>query len=258
MSLSGKNVLITGGGTGTGEAVALALAREGARVAITGRREERLAAVAARFSRDGASGNGKSDDRGSDETPIIYRAADVSNRDDVKALFEWFAGELGPLHILVNSAGINIPNRKMEVLTPEDWDKILAVNATGAFNMFHAALPQMRERRDGIIVNISSVAGIRASVLGGVAYSAAKFAMSALGLTVNLEENKNGIRVTNIYPGEINTPILDARPVPVSDEHKAQILQPEDLAAAVLLVAKLPPRANVPELVIKPTSQPFA
>ena len=82
--------------------------------------------------------------------------------------------------------------------------------------------------------------------------------MSALGLTVNLEENKNGIRITNIYPGEINTPILDDRPVPVSDEHKAQILQAEDVAAAVLLVSKLHPRANVPELVIKPTSQPYA
>jgi NADP-dependent 3-hydroxy acid dehydrogenase YdfG len=71
------------------------------------------------------------------------------------------------------------------------------------------------------------------------------------------EENKNGIRVTNVYPGEVNTPILDNRPTPVSDEHKAAILQPEDVAALVVTIACLPPRAHVAELIIKPTRQEY-
>ena len=115
----------------------------------------------------------------------------------------------------------------------------------------------MREQKRGTIINIASVAGRRAIPLGGVAYNASKFAMTALGSTVGEEEKGNGIRVTNIHPGEVETPILDARPVPVSAEHRAKILQPDDLADAVLMVVKLPPRARVPELVIVPTTQTF-
>ena len=116
----------------------------------------------------------------------------------------------------------------------------------------------MRTRHDGLIVNISSIAGIRSSLLGGLAYTASKFAMTALGTTIGREEAPHGIRVTNIYPGEVATPLLETRPVPVSAEHRARILQPDDVAAAVLMVACLPPRAHVPDLVIKPTSQDFA
>ncbi len=90
-----------------------------------------------------------------------------------------------------------------------------------------------------------------------VAYNASKFAMSALGISVAAEDGKNGVRVSNVYPGEINTPILDDRPEKVSDEHKAQILQPEDVTAAVLMIVKLPARASIPELVIKPTTQEY-
>jgi NADP-dependent 3-hydroxy acid dehydrogenase YdfG len=121
-----------------------------------------------------------------------------------------------------------------------------------------AVLPAMRQRRDGLIINISSTAGKRAALLGGVAYNASKFALSALGVTAALEEGKNGIRVSNIYPGEVDTPILERRPVPVTAEHRARILQPEDVAAAAVMIACLPPRAHVLELVIKPVTQDFA
>ena len=113
-------------------------------------------------------------------------------------------------------------------------------------------LPAIRRR------TVSSVSGIRASKLGGVAYSASKFAMAALGTAVALEEGVNGIRVTNVFPGEVDTPILESRPVKVSDEHRARILQPEDVAAAVLMIACLPPRAHIAELIIKPTTQDFS
>jgi NADP-dependent 3-hydroxy acid dehydrogenase YdfG len=113
----------------------------------------------------------------------------------------------------------------------------------------------MRQRGDGLIINISSVAGKRASPLGGAAYAASKFGMSALGLCLAAEEKDSGIRVSNIYPGEVDTPILVERPTPVTEEHRRRILQAEDVAAAVLFVATLPPRVSVPELVIKPTTQ---
>jgi NADP-dependent 3-hydroxy acid dehydrogenase YdfG len=241
-ALTGKVAVVTGGGTGIGAAVAVALAEEGASVVITGRREDKLKEAAARFS---------------GEPKILCRAADVGDRESANAAFAWVKENLGPVDILVSSAGINVPKRSMAEGTPEDWDKVLKVNASGAYNFMYAVLPDMRARKDGVIVNISSVAGIRASVLGGVAYSASKFAMAALGLTVAEEERHNGIRITTVYPGEVETPSLDARPVPVSAEHRARILQPEDVAAAVLMVVKLPPRASVPELTIKPTSQSF-
>jgi NADP-dependent 3-hydroxy acid dehydrogenase YdfG len=242
MSLEGKTALITGGGTGIGAGCALAMAQAGCRVAISGRREDKLRETAAKF-------------QGSPE--ILIRAADVSIRNEANDLVSWATESLGQIDILLNSAGINIVKRQMSTIDPADWDKLMQVNATAAFNTMHAVLPQMRERQDGLIINISSVAGLRASMLGGVAYSASKFAMTALGTCVGLEERNNGIRVTNVYPGEVETPILDARPVPVSAEHRARILQPEDIAAMVVAIAQLPPRAHVPDIVVKPTTQEF-
>jgi NAD(P)-dependent dehydrogenase (short-subunit alcohol dehydrogenase family) len=240
--LAGRTVVVTGGGTGIGAAIARTLAEAGARVAISGRRLEPLEEAAASAT---------------DGPPILIHKCDVADRDSVAAFFDWARDELGQIDILVNSAGINIPNRSLESITPEDWDRVLQINATGAFNCIFQVLPEMRQRRDGVIINICSVAGIRTGLLGGVAYNASKFAMDALARSVGEEERDNGIRVTSIYPGEVETPILDDRPVPVTDEHRARILQPEDLAAAVLMVACLPPRARVPELVMIPTSQSF-
>ena len=243
MRLRGKNAVVTGGGTGIGLGIAHALAGEGCRVLIAGRREEVVREAAEQFDSD---------------PPLLSHSLDVSDRTSVAALFAYANEQLGQIDILVNSAGVNIRDRTMALTTPENWDKLIAINATGAFNCMQAVLPAMRQRRDGLIVNISSIAGKRASTLGGVAYAASKFAMTALGTAVSLEDGHLGIRVSNVYPGEVNTPILDGRPVQVSDEHRAQILQPEDCAAAVLMIACLPPRAHVAELVIKPTTQDYA
>jgi NADP-dependent 3-hydroxy acid dehydrogenase YdfG len=241
MALKGKGALITGGGTGTGRSIALALAEQGCKVGITGRRESALAETA-ELASDGS---------------IVYHTADVADRDDVKRLMDWTADAIGDIHILVNSAGVNIKDRTVAELSPEDFDKMMRINCTGTYNTTWAVLPQMRERQDGVIVNISSIAGIRSSLLAGVGYSTSKFAMAALGRGVALEEGDNGIRVTNIYPGEINTPILEQRPEPVSDERKTKMLQPDDLGVVVAMIANLPPHAHIAELVIKPTNQTF-
>ncbi len=242
MKLAGKTALITGGGTGIGLGAAVALAGEGCRVAIAGRREQVVREAAESCKTD---------------PPILAHPVDVTDRSSVARLFDWANEKLGQIDILVNSAGINIKGRTMEAMQPEQWDQVLAINATGTYNCMYAVLPQMRERSDGLIININSIAGRRAAALGGVAYDASKFAMAALGIAVGNEDAKYGIRITNIYPGEVNTPILENRPVPVSDEHKASILQPEDVGEVVVTIASLPPRAHIPELVIKPTQQAF-
>jgi NADP-dependent 3-hydroxy acid dehydrogenase YdfG len=243
VTLSGKTCLVTGGATGIGEAVARAMAGAGARVAIAARREDKLRETAARWT---------------GESPMLTHPVDVVDRRSVAELFAWAERELGRIDILVNNAGVNTPRRMMADITPEIWDNVMQVNATGAFNCIHAALPAMRERRDGLIIIISSISGLRASALGGVAYSASKFAVSALATAVALEEGKHNIRVTNIAPGEVNTPLLEDRLHPPGPEHRAKILVPEDVAAAALMVAQLPPRAHVAELIIKPTSQEYS
>ncbi len=241
LSLQNKTALVTGGGSGIGAAIAKAFSAAGAKVAIAGRRQDKLDEVQAQCA----------------ELPgeVLTCKVDVSDRADVERMFAWLGETLGPLDILVNNAGFNIPNRASDQVTPEDWDQLLSVNATGAFNCCMAALPGMRERKDGVIVNISSVSGKRAWTVSGVAYCASKFAMTALGTALSQEENQHGIRVCNVYPGEVNTDIMDRRPNPPSAEYRANLAQPEDIAQAVMLIVTLPGRAHIPELVIKPTSQ---
>ena len=243
MQLKDKVALVTGGATGIGLAVARQFSAEGATVVICGRNRERLQAAVLGISGAGA---------------VHPWPLDVTDRTRVSQLVGKAIDRFGKIDILVNNAGVNVVERTMERIEPESWDYIMAVNATGAFNVAAEVLPHMRGRGDGLIVNVTSTAGCRASDLGGAAYSASKHAMDAFTKVVSLEEGHRGIRATVIAPGEVDTPLLDVRPVAVSDEHRARILRPEDVAAAVLFVATLPPRAHVPELIIKPIDQAFA
>jgi NADP-dependent 3-hydroxy acid dehydrogenase YdfG len=181
----------------------------------------------------------------------------VADGASVRATVEQVLGQFGSIDVLVCNAGTNVRNRSLEALSPEDWQRMIDVNLTGPFNLVHHILPSMRQRQSGLVIQICSISGIRASTLGGAGYSASKFGQSALGVCLGREEGKNGIRSTVIYPGEVNTPILDARPVPVGQERREMILQPEDIAAAVRFLVELHPRARVPELVITPTVDDF-
>ena len=161
MKLQGKTALVTGGATGIGYGIAKAFAAEGCRVAISGRREDALKTAAAEWSGQPA---------------MIYRACDVGDRAGVNALFDWATKQLGRIDILVNSAGTNIKNRSMAEMQPEQFDEVMTANSTGIYNCMYAVLPQMRERKDGLIINISSISGKRAFAIGGIAYVASKLA----------------------------------------------------------------------------------
>jgi NADP-dependent 3-hydroxy acid dehydrogenase YdfG len=241
--LTGKTALVTGGGSGIGLAAARLLVAEGARVAIAGRSEDKLRAAAT------ALGAGER---------VIWHAADVSQPEPVAALVRDVTARFGRIDLLVNNAGANIKERAFRELTPETWKYLVGANLDGAFYCMHAVLPQMLERKDGLIINVNSTAGKRAGPLGGAAYSAAKFGLRGLAMAVAAEEKSSGVRVSTIYPGEVDTPILEHRPSPVTDEHRKGILQAEDVAAAVIFIATLPSRAWVPELIIAPTKQQYA
>jgi len=243
MQLENKVSVVTGAGSGIGRAIAESFAREGCQVISVGRTPDKL--------------HRARNEAGSVAERIRPRALDVSDLPEVKRLVRSIADEFGRIDILVNNAGTNVPRRALDVLSTEDFDHMLRVNLSGAFYLVHEVLPLMRAQRDGVIINISSVAGVRASTLGGAGYTASKFGLSGLSKTIGIEEGKNGIRSCLIYPGEVNTPILENRPVVPDAAARAAMLQPEDLAQVALLVATMHPRATIPELVITPTIQEF-
>ena len=239
--LDGQVALVTGAGTGIGAATARALAQAGCRVALVGRRPEPLAEVADALAADGAD--------------CLVLPGDVADPAAATAAAEQVLDRWSRVDVLVNNAGLNVPRRELGVVSPEDWATVLEVNLTGTFLMTAAVLPAMRAQQSGTVVNVSSYAGYRPMLLTGPAYSAAKAGVNAFTESVNQAERRHGIRACAVCPGEVATPILDRRPTPPTPEARAAMLQPEDLAETVLLVAALPPRAAVELVVLAPTVQ---
>ena len=229
-----KTALITGAGSGVGAAIALALAEEGWRVALVGRRREPLEAVAARA-------------RGALVCPC-----DIGDAEAVAAMGRRVLGEFGSVEVLVNAAGTNVPRRSLEVLTHADYHEMMNANLNGAYYCVQAVLPDMRARGSGTIVNIVSEAGRIASPKAGPGYVISKFGMAGLTQSINAEERGNGVRATSIFPGDIDTPILEKRPAPPDAASRAKMMQPEDIAECALLAIRLPARAIVEELIVRP------
>jgi NADP-dependent 3-hydroxy acid dehydrogenase YdfG len=239
-NLSGKIAWVTGAGSGIGEAGAVALAREGATVILTGRRKQALEAVAERIN---ASGGGKA----------VVHDADVTKAAAVGKIAEAIRAGHGRLDILVNNAGTNIPNRAWHQLNPDGIDTVIAGNLTSAFYVVQAALPIMRAQKDGVMIHTASWAGRNIGPLSGPAYTAAKHGMVAMSHTINLEEGMNGIRSSVLCPGEVATPILLNRPVPETPETMARMIQPQDMGALIAFIARQPAHVCINEVLITPT-----
>jgi NADP-dependent 3-hydroxy acid dehydrogenase YdfG len=239
-AFAGKVVWMTGAGTGIGKAGALMFAQEGATVALIGRRRDKLDEVAAEIKAIGGK--------------AAVEALDVADREKVGKAGERLLKRLGRVDILVNNAGLNVVNRRLNEITAEDWDYILAVNLTGAFNMVQAAMPTMRNQKDGLIINIASTAAKRVSGVGGIAYSASKFGMLGMSLSLTQEAWQFGIRACCLCPDDVNTPIMARRKVKYLPEVLEQFIQPEDLAETMRFVALMPRRTSIPEMLIYPTN----
>jgi NADP-dependent 3-hydroxy acid dehydrogenase YdfG len=238
-SIEGEVAWVTGAGSGIGAAAAVALAASGAKLVLSGRRVDALEETAAAI-RDGGG-------------EAIVAPADMSVSQDVDQVAEMIRARFGRCDILVNSAGLNVPKRSWREIEVAGIDAVVGADLNGPFYTSRAVLPMMRERRAGLIIQISSWAGRYVSKLTGPAYAAAKHGLVALSESINQEECGNGIRSCCICPGEVATPILDKRPVPVTAEDRARMLQAEDMAETIVFVARMPASVCVNEILISPT-----
>jgi len=216
-----RTVVVVGASSGIGLATARMFAEQGDTVHAAARR---------RVALDG----------------VVAHACDVTDRASVEAL----ASAVGAVDVLVVAAGTNIPRRRLRELTGESWDTLIDTNLTGTWNVVHAFLEPLLASH-GTIVLIGSVSGSWPD-RSGPAYQAAKAGVLALARGIGFEVD-GALRVTAILPGVVDTEILANRPEPPSDEQRARMLHAEDVAAACVFVANLPPRAYVPELTILPT-----
>ncbi len=230
---------MTGAGSGIGEAAALALAREGAAVVLSGRRREPLQAVADRIAKAGGR--------------ALVAPGDLGEQDAAGKIAGVVAKEFGRLDILVNNAGANITDRQWSKLTPERIRYMLDANLNGAFYCALAALEIMRPQKDGLLIHTASWAGRFVGLVSGSSYAAAKHGVVAMSYSINMEEFQNGIRSTVLCPAEVATPILNLRPKPVSAEERARMIQPEDMANLIVYVARQPATICVNEVIISPT-----
>ena len=232
-----RTAVVTGGSSGVGRATALRLVKEGWRVAIVGTRPDALDETIK------LSGNPEQ---------MFACPCDIGDADAVAAMARRIREKWGTVELLVAAAGTNTPNRSLEKLSLEDYRKVIDANLNGAYHCVQAFLPAMRENRLGTIVVVNSIAGLKASALSGVSYVMSKFGAAGLVQSINAEENKHGVRATSVFPGDINTPLLDKRPNPPAKELRANMLQPDDVTDCVMLAVNLPARVVVDEIVVRP------
>jgi NADP-dependent 3-hydroxy acid dehydrogenase YdfG len=232
--------VVTGAGSGVGRATVLRFAAEGWRVALLGRRPDSLlqtialAPAAARRR-------------------LTALPSDLAQPDTLLVAARAVLERFKRIDVLVNAAGLNIPRRALGELAPADYAAVMDANVNGVLRLVQAFLPAMRQQGSGTIVNIGSEAGLQASPKAGAAYVISKFGITGLTQSINAEERPHGVRACCIFPGDIDTPLLDKRPTPPAAEARARMMQPADIAACVWFAATLPARATVEEILIRPS-----
>jgi NADP-dependent 3-hydroxy acid dehydrogenase YdfG len=232
-------VVISGAGSGIGAATAVRFVQGGDTVVLLGRRPDALNIVAQQCA-------GRT----------LTIPCDVSDMSAVIAAIAQIDAQFGRIDVLVSAAGTNLPERAVGQLTAESWQMMIDTNLTGAFYLISQALPLLRAAK-GVVIGIGSTSVPRPSSLGGASYNAAKSGLTAFVRTLAQEEAPHGVRATMIQPGEVDTPLIDKRPAPVSAERRAAMLQADDVAQVITFVAGLPARATIPELILTPSANPF-
>lgn len=239
MKLKDRVCIITGGGSGIGRDAALKIVQEGAKVVIVGRTESKLDAVRAEIDAVGG-------------TVSLY-ALDVSDYDAVQKMANDVLDNYGRIDVLVNNAGHSSHNRRLLNTTPEETRSVVDSNLIGTFFCTQAVVSAMLKAESGTIINISSLAAVTPGPFSGFAYGAAKSGVINFTEFLNNDLRNTGIRASVIIPGEVATPILDNRPIPPDDDARTMMVDVAETSEAILLIATLPPRSNIPELVIRPT-----
>ncbi len=240
LDLTDRVVLITGASSGFGRSAACKFAARGARVAVLARSVQALEELCQKLRAAGQR--------------CLAVPVDVGDQAALSQAHATVADHWGPVEILVNNAGMNVLARSIQDTTLEEWDRIQAVNLTGAFHLTKLVMPAMQAAGRGTIVNVASRAGNFPSLLSGVAYSSSKIGMRALTQVTNEEGNSANVRAVLINPGVGATPILDRRPAPPPMEIRQQMLQAEDIADAILFAASLPYRVCIEYMNVYPTS----
>jgi NADP-dependent 3-hydroxy acid dehydrogenase YdfG len=236
-TLDGQVALIFGASSGIGRAAAAAFAEAGASVALAARRGSTLAELAAEIGMGGHQ--------------ALALPTDVGHRDQVDRAVAATVERFGRIDVLVNAAGLNTQHRRISDLAQAEWDRVLTTNLTGAFNTTQSVLPHMRAQAGGLIIQFSSVSG-RWGDLSGAAYQASKHGIVGLCQATMVEERLNGIRVTAILPGLVDTPMPMRRLAPPTREILDKAMQPEDVAMGCVFLATLPARTYIPELIMMP------
>ena len=237
--LHGKVSVITGGGTGIGKSTALLFAEKGLKVVVVGRRLDPLTSVV-----DEIKGKGGT---------AISIQADMEDGEAAASVIQSTINEYGRVDILVNNAGHSSKVRSIQWVDPIEWESVFKVNVEGVYRITQAAIRDMLKRGEGTVITVSSNAALTPGLLGGAPYSAAKAASYNMMRGLNSELRQQGIRACTILPGEIDTPILDNRPLPPNSEERGTMMQPCDIAKAILLCAEMPQRTIIEEMVLMPT-----
>lgn len=224
-NVQGKYALITGGGRGLGKATALAFAQEGINVAITGRNESKLIETVKEIEAFGVK--------------AAYKVFDIANYDEVAAAIAQLNTEFGKFDILVNNAGIAAFGSLVD-MDPKTWVDIVNTNLLGTYFVTKAVLPQLIEKNEGDIINVSSTAGVNGAATTS-AYSASKFGVIGLSDSLMREVRKNNIRVCTLMPSTIASDM--SKELKLTDGDPDKVLQPEDFAELIVANLKLPRRA---------------
>lgn len=232
-----KVAIVTGSTKGIGLSIARALLAEGAKVAISARNRSEVDAVAKELEFEHAS-------------RVLGHVCDVRREDDVRALFDAVDAKWGGLDVLVNNAGIGL-FKNVEEIALEEWNAVLETNLTGVFLCTRSAIPRMRARGGGYIFNLSSLAG-KTAFPSAAAYNTSKFGLNGFSEAVMQEIRYDGIRVSYLMPGSVNTYFGGGAPDPA----QAWKIQPEDVGEIVVDLLRFPGRSLQSRVEIRPSQPP--